>query len=111
MNDKEFDTEDESGHDYHKSILGGAGNALENRKLLNFWARFTISIGNAITFLVLLYLLFFAEVQDSSRDLVNILVGAYVSVLHKSTDYWYREKKDQEHEEIMERKTLDKNGD
>ena len=85
------------------SLLGGGGNALENRKLLNFWARFAISIANAITFLVLLYLLFFAEVQETSRDLVNILVGAYVGVLAKSTDYWFREKKDHEHEEEMDR--------
>ncbi len=94
--------EEDNNHDYHKSILGGAGNALENRKLLNFWARFVISIGNAITLLVLLYLLFYAEVKETSRDLVNILVGAYVAVLAKSTDYWYREKKDQEHEEQIE---------
>jgi len=86
----------------HKTLLGGAGNALENRKLLNFWARFTISIANSITFLVLLYLLFFAEVQETSRDLINILTGAYVAVLAKSTDYWFREKKDHEHEEEME---------
>ena len=87
----------------HKTLLGGAGNALENRKLLNFWARFTISIANSITFLVLLYLLFFAEVQETSRDLINILTGAYVAVLAKSTDYWFREKKDHEHEEEMDR--------
>jgi len=86
----------------HSSLLGGGGNALENRKLLNFWARFTISIFNSVTFLVLLYLLFFAEVQESSRDLVNILCGAYVAVLAKSTDYWFREKKDHEHEEELE---------
>ena len=86
----------------HKTLLGGAGNALENRKLLNFWARFVISIANSITFLVLLYLLFFAEVQETSRDLINILTGAYVAVLAKSTDYWFREKKDHEHEEEME---------
>jgi hypothetical protein len=86
----------------HRTLLGGAGNALENRKLLNFWARFTISIANSITFLVLLYLLFFAEVQETSRDLINILTGAYVAVLAKSTDYWFREKKDHEHEEEME---------
>ena len=86
----------------HKTLLGGAGNALENRKLLNFWARFAISIANSITFLVLLYLLFFAEVQETSRDLINILTGAYVAVLAKSTDYWFREKKDHEHEEEME---------
>ena len=86
----------------NKSLFGGAGSALENRKLLNFWARFTISIANAITFLVLLYLLFYSEVKESSRDLVNILCGAYVAVLAKSTDYWFREKKDPEHEEEME---------
>ena len=86
----------------NKSLLGGAGSALENRKLLNFWARFMISIANAFTFLVLLYLLFYADVKETSRDLVNILMGAYVAVLAKSTDYWFREKKDHEHEEEME---------
>ena len=86
---------------HHKSLLGGGGSALENRKLLNFWARFTISCANAITFLVLLYLLFYAEVKETSRDLVNILVGAYVAVLSKSTDYWFREKKDAEHEVVL----------
>ena len=87
----------------NNSLLGGGGNALENRKLLNFWARFCISIANAITFLVLLYLLLYSEVKESSRDLVNILCGAYVAVLAKSTDYWFREKKDHEHEEEMDR--------
>ena len=84
------------------TLLGGAGSPLENRNLLNFWARFIISNANAFTFLVLLYLLFFSEVKESSRDLVNILCGAYVAVLAKSTDYWFREKKDHEHEEEME---------
>ena len=82
---------------YSKSLLGGSGDAKENRRLLHFWARFIISIANAITFLALLYLLFFADVKETSRDLVNILVGAYVAVLAKSTDYWYKDKK--EHEE------------
>ena len=85
-------------NDHHnRSLLGGGGNALENRKLLNFWSRFIISVANAITFLVLLWLLFFAEVKESSRDLVNILVGTYVAVLVKITDYWFREKQDAEH--------------
>ena len=83
----------------HKSLFGGGGNALENRKLLNFWARFTIAIANALTFLILLWLLFFAEVKETSRDLVNILVGTYVAILVKITDYFFREKKDPEHEE------------
>ena len=83
----------------HRSLFGGGGNAVENRKLLNFWARFTISLANALTFIILLWLLFFAEVQEPSRDLVNILVGAYVAVLSKSTDYWFKDKRDAEHEE------------
>ena len=83
----------------HKSLLGGGGNPLENRKLLLFWARFTISVANAVTFLALLWLLFFAEVKDSSRDFLNVLLGAYVAVLAKSTDYWFKDKKDAEAEE------------
>ena len=83
----------------HRSLFGGGGNAVENRKLLLFWSRFVISCANAFTFLVLLYLLFFAEVKETSRDLVNILVGTYVAILVKITDYWFREKKDPEHEE------------
>ena len=83
----------------HRSLFGGGGNAVENRKLLNFWARFTISLANSITFIILLWLLFFAEVQETSRDLVNILVGAYVAVLAKSTDYWFKDKRDAEHDE------------
>tara|TARA_B100001250_G_C19354891_1_gene594998 strand:- start:376 stop:639 length:264 start_codon:yes stop_codon:yes gene_type:complete len=83
----------------HKSLFGGGGNAVENRKLLNFWARFIISISNAITFLALLWLLFYADVKETSRDLVNILVGAYVAVLAKSTDYWFKDRKDADNEE------------
>jgi hypothetical protein len=83
----------------HRSLFGGGGDAIENRKLLNFWARYTIALANAFTFLVLLWLLFFAEVKETSRDLVNILVGTYVAILVKITDYFFREKKDAEHEE------------
>ena len=83
----------------HKSLFGGGGNAVENRKLLNFWARFIISVANAVTFLAILWLLFYAEVKDTSRDLVNILLGAYVAVLAKSTDYWFKDKRDPEHDE------------
>ena len=83
----------------HRSLLGGGGDPVENRKLLNFWARYTIAFANAVTFLVLLWLLFYAEVKETSRDLVNILVGTYVAVLVKITDYFFREKRDAEHEE------------
>ena len=87
--------------EHHKTLFGGGGDALENSKLLNFLARCIISVANAITFLILLYLLFYAEVQDASRDLVNILVGTYVAILVKITDYWFKDKRDQEHEEQM----------
>jgi len=85
----------------HKTLFGGGGDPLENRKLLNFWARFLISLANAVTFLILLYLLFYAEVQEASRDLVNILVGTYVAILVKITDYWFKDKRDAEHDEHM----------
>ena len=88
----------------HRSLLGGGGDPVENRKLLNFWARYTIAVANAVTFLVLLWLLFYAEVKETSRDLVNILVGTYVAVLVKITDYFFREKRDAEHEESNGRK-------
>ena len=83
----------------HRSLFTGGGSAIENRKLLNFWARLIISVANAVTFLAVLWLLFYAEVKDTSRDLVNILIGAYVAVLAKSTDYWFKDKRDAEHDE------------
>ena len=86
----------------HRSLFTGGGSAVENRKLLNFWARFVISVANAVTFLAVLWLLFYAEVKDTSRDLVNILIGAYVAVLAKSTDYWFKDKRDAEHDEEVE---------
>ena len=83
----------------HRSLLGGGGNALENRKLLNFWARFIIAVANSLTFLFLLALLFFADIKEGSRDLINILIGSYVAVIIKITDHYYKDRKDPEHEE------------
>ena len=37
------------------------------------------------------------ELPQASRDLINIMVGAYVAVLAKSTDYWFKDKDDPEH--------------
>ena len=84
----------------HKSLFGGGGNANENRKLLNFWARFIITIANALTFCLLIGLLFFVtEVSETNSSLVNIMIGMYVATQVKIIDYWFREKKDAEHEE------------
>ena len=72
---------------------------IETRKKMNWIARFTLSLIVSGTFLVLLYLLFFTDLKDGHRDLINILVGAYVGVLAKSTDYWFQDKEDAEDKE------------
>jgi len=72
---------------------------IETRKKLNWWARFSLSLIIVLTFLFLVWLLFYAELPQASRDLVNIMVGAYVAVLAKSTDYWFKDKDDPEHKE------------
>ena len=50
-------------------------------------------------FFILVYVLFFQQVQDTYRDLINILIGTYVAVLTKTTAYWFKEKDDPEHKE------------
>ena len=72
---------------------------IETRKKLNWWARFLLSMIIVTTFLFLIWLLFYGELPQASRDLVNIMVGAYVAVLAKSTDYWFKDKDDPEHKE------------
>ena len=81
---------------------------IETRKKMNWMARFTLSLIISLTFLILLYLLFFTELKDGHRDLINILVGAYVGVLAKSTDYWFKDKEDAEDKESA---ALNGNGD
>ena len=73
--------------------------AIERRKKLNFWARFALSLVVFGTFLLLLYLLFFQEVSETYRDIVNILVGSFVAILTKTADYWFKDKDDPEHKE------------
>ena len=75
---------------------------VERRKRMNWLARFTLSLIAMGTFLVLLWLLFFTDLKDAHRDLINILVGAYVGVLAKSTDYWFKDKDDAEDKETQQ---------
>ena len=82
-----------------KETLGVTVSAIERRKVMNWWARFSISWAIVLTFLFLVWLLFFSDLKTESRDLINILVGAYVAVLAKSTDYWFKDKDDPEHKE------------
>ena len=72
---------------------------IETRKKLNWWARFTLSMIIVMTFLFLVWLLFFGELPTASRDLINIMVGAYVAVLAKATDYCFQDKDDPEQKE------------
>ena len=72
---------------------------IETRKKLNWWARFTLSLIIVTTFLFLIWLLFYGALPQESRDLVNIMVGAYVAVLAKATDYWFKDKDDPEQKE------------
>ena len=81
---------------------------LETRKKRNWMARYSITLIIVGTFLILIALLFFQLVPEEARDLLNILVGAYVAVLAKTTDYWFKEKEDPEVAEGIE---LHKNGD
>ena len=81
---------------------------IETRKKMNWMARFSLSLIISLTFLILLYLLFFTDLKDGHRDLINILVGAYVGVLAKSTDYWFKDKEDAEDKESA---ALNGNGD
>ena len=83
----------------------------ERRKKLNFWSRFIITMFVVATFLILVWLLFFATLPDESRDLLNILMGAYVAVLGKSTDYWFKEKDDPEHKEMEQFEKLNGHGE
>ena len=67
---------------------------IETRKKLKWWARFSLSLIIVTTFLFLIWLLFYGALPQESRDLVNIMVGAYVAVLAKATDYWFKDKDD-----------------
>ena len=88
--------------------LDDQSSAIEKRKKWNFVARFFLSGVIFFVFFVLLYVLFYGElVTDTYRDIINILIGTYVAVLTKTTDYWFKEKDDPEHKES---ETLQKNG-
>ena len=84
-----------------KSAEGNLG-AIEVRKRRAQWSRISLSWAIVGTFIFLVWLLFFADIKEDSKDLVNILVGAFVAVLAKSTDYWFKDKDDPEHKESQE---------
>ena len=82
-----------------KQIKVSGSKAIESRKKMNFMARYSLSVTILGTFIFLIWLLFFTDLKADSRDLVNILIGAFVAVLAKTTDYWFKDKDDPEHKE------------
>ena len=82
----------------------------ERSKKLNWWERFLLSLIIVLTFIFLVWLLFMGDLPQASRDLINIMVGAYVAVLAKSTDYWFKDKDDPEHKETQDQIANGNNG-
>jgi len=64
---------------------------LEERKMTRqFAARFTMSLLTIGIFIVLVVILFFFEISDSFRDLLNILVGGFLATFTKISDFWFK---------------------
>jgi|TARA_B100000959_G_C14978937_1_gene622657 hypothetical protein len=83
---------------------------LESRRSRNWFARYSLTLIIVCTFLALVGLLFFAPLPQEARDLLNILLGAYVAVLAKATDYWFKEKEDPEVTEAQKLHDTESNG-
>jgi hypothetical protein len=63
---------------------------LERRKILNWVARMILSMVVFGIFILLIWLLFFGDLPQGSRDLVNIMIGAFVATVTKTGDYWFK---------------------
>tara|TARA_Y100001963_G_scaffold19370_1_gene24502 strand:- start:41 stop:235 length:195 start_codon:yes stop_codon:yes gene_type:complete len=58
-------------------------------------ARMFITFGVLLIFAWLVYLIFFEEVTGTTRDLLFILVGGFLSSFQNIIDFWFKkEKKD-----------------
>jgi|TARA_X000001388_G_C2176085_1_gene101708 hypothetical protein len=62
------------------------------------WMQFTITIGMFGALLWILYLLFHPTLQldDTHRDLLNILLGSFIASFGKCIDFWFRQDKKKE---------------
>ena len=72
--DGKINTIDEMIHDSEEKLWEGDPmkaliyEGTERRKKMNFWSRFIITMFIVITFLILVWLLFFAILPEESRD-------------------------------------------
>jgi|TARA_R110000744_G_scaffold192115_6_gene311271 hypothetical protein len=64
--------------------------AVETRKKWKILIRFILSTIVFSIFLILLYILFFQQVAETYRDIVNILVGSFTAVIGAVTQYWFK---------------------
>tara|TARA_R110001599_G_scaffold200211_1_gene396933 strand:+ start:33 stop:230 length:198 start_codon:yes stop_codon:yes gene_type:complete len=55
-------------------------------------ARMLITFGVLLMFTWLIYLIFFEEVSGTTRDLLFILVGGFLSSFQNIIDYWFKVK-------------------
>jgi len=84
--------------------------SLERRKILNWIARMILSLVIFGTFIFFFWLLFYAELPQGSRDLVNIMIGAFVATVAKTGDYWFKsdDNESKENAELYRRRKLKK---
>ena len=67
--------------------LGGDG--------LRDWMQFSITLGMFAVLWWVLYLLFHPtlELDDTHRDLLNIILGTFIATFGKTIDFWFRHSK------------------
>ena len=56
-------------------------------------ARMLITFGVLVIFAWLVYLIFFEEVTGTTRDLLFILVGGFLSSFQNIIDFWFKKDK------------------
>tara|TARA_R110000824_G_scaffold177393_1_gene356761 strand:+ start:669 stop:866 length:198 start_codon:yes stop_codon:yes gene_type:complete len=55
-------------------------------------ARMIITLGVLMIFAWLIYLTFFEDITGSTRDLLFILIGGFLSSFQNIIDYWFKVK-------------------
>ena len=61
-----------------------------SQRTRQFAARVTMSLLTMGIFIVLVTILFFFQISDSFRDLLNILVGGFLATFTKISDFWFK---------------------
>ena len=71
-----------------KSFLQSAGLEIIISKRLIIRAIFTATL--MAIFVYILWLLFHKEIQSGHRDILNVIIGSFLGILIKSTDFWFK---------------------